>query len=101
MYGTSTLNIAKRLDFIRTELAELNAALVVSSKQLSFLGEVADDANTEMVVSQAPLEKRLFDEASGDLERHRRYHEGLIRKIEALKKEQDDLLDQLLEQESG
>lgn len=95
------MNIAKRLDSIRTELAELEAALGVSIEQLSFLGEVADDANTEMLVSQAPLEKRLFEEASGDLERHRRYHEGLRAKIEALRKEQNNLLDQLLEQGSG
>lgn len=95
------MNIAKRLDSIRAELAELEASLSVSIEQLSFLGEVADDANTEMLISQAPLEKRLFEEASADLERHRRYHEGLNHKIAALRKEQNDLLDQLLEKSSG
>lgn len=95
------MNIPKRLDWIRLELAELSETLRVSTEQLSFLGEVADDARTAMLISQAPSEKRQFEEASGDLDRHRRYHHELHQSIGSLRKEQNDLLDELLNQSPG
>lgn len=95
------MSLQKKIEQVRDEIAKIQQELAVSLEQLSFLGEVADEAKTRQVVEQSPLADRDLKEAQGDLDRHRRYHESLLSKLESLKAEQDRLLEQMIQSPGG
>lgn len=85
----------RKLRAITDEINKLKEELRVSNEQLSFLGEVADDARVQMLVQDSPLAKRTYDEAASDLERHRRSQFQLENRLKELRQHQDELLEKL------
>ena len=95
MVRTAAVDLGSKISAITDEVKKLVAESQVSAEQLSYLQEVADEAETRMVVSQTPLADRTFAEAKADLERHRRYHNGLHARIEELGRQRDELLERM------
>lgn len=89
------MSVKRKLDNVGQRLVEMRDELAVADEQLVFLSGVADEAEVERVVTQAPLAQREAKEAAEDLDRHRRYRDGLRFEIQQLLKEQDKLLEQL------
>lgn len=85
----------RRLKALTEEIRKLKEELRISNEQLSFLGEVADEAKTQMLVEESPLAKRNHDEAASDLERHRRNQFQLENRLRDIRREQDQLLEKL------
>ncbi|HLF70184.1 MAG TPA: hypothetical protein VI541_04440, partial [Actinomycetota bacterium] len=88
--------VLRRLDQINTEMARYKEELRVATEQLSYQGEVADEAKTRMLVSDTPASRREFKEAEGDLELHRRNHQEMAKKIRELEAQRDRLLEELI-----
>ena len=89
------MNLESKIASISDEIKRLNLELQVSAEQLSYLGEVADEAETRKIVSETPLADREFADAQADVERHRKYHEGLAKAIDEMKRQRDELLEKL------
>lgn len=85
----------KRLDDTRTELQRLRAQLRVLEEQVAYVDEIAQDAETRALVSATPLADRERREAAEDLRRTRRERDQVLRRVEALVEEQNNLLDRL------
>ncbi len=92
------MNVHERLTQLSAEIAEARTALRILEEQLTYLEEVAEDARIRAVVSETPLADREYREARGDVERMRRSHAEAVSGLEALRKEQDDLLERLLDE---
>lgn len=89
------MDLISKLRALSEEEAKIRTDLSIASEQLVFLQEVADDAETRKVVSETPLADREFNEARSDLERHRRYRDDLMRRLEEISRRRDELLDQM------
>jgi hypothetical protein len=92
------MNIHDRLTQISTEIAEARTGLRILEEQLAFLEEVAEDARIRAVVSETPLADREYREARGDFERMRRSHDEAVAALDALRREQDALLERMLDE---
>lgn len=80
------------------EIAEARTALRILDEQMAFVAEVDEDAHIRALVSETPLADREAREARDDLERMRRSRDEAAARVEALRAEQDRLLERLLEE---
>lgn len=69
------------------------------AEQVTYLAQVADDAETRKLVAQTPLADREWREAKQDLDRHAAQLDEARTAIAGLDAERDRLLDQLLDLE--
>lgn len=92
------MKLHDRLSQISTEIAEAQTALRIVEEQFAFLEEVAEDARIRALVSETPLADREYRDAQGDLERMRRSRAESEARIEELRREQDRLLELVLEE---
>lgn len=92
------MNVDARLREIGTEIARANDEIRILDEQIAFQAEVADDARIRSAVSETPLADREASEAAGDLARLRRSREEAARALGALRAEQDQLLERMLDQ---
>ncbi|MEO7803365.1 MAG: hypothetical protein ABIS18_02720 [Actinomycetota bacterium] len=90
------MSVKRKLNHVGQRLVELREELAVADEQLVYISGLFDEAETERVVSATPLAVREAREASENLDRHRRYREGLRFEIQQLLAEQDRLLEQLV-----
>ncbi len=66
-------------------------------EQLLFQLDVVEEARTRMLVSETPLADRAYRVARDDYERLRSERERYFAEIDDIRREQDRLLDRLLE----
>lgn len=92
------MSIEDRLRSLSAEIGAQQTELAILDEQIVFQSEVAEDARIRAVVSETPLADREAREAAGDLERLKRSREDVARRMAALRAEQDELLERLLEQ---
>lgn len=92
------MRASDRLAALSNEIAEARTALRILDEQLAFLAEVDEDARIRALVSETPLADREAREAREDLERLRRSRDEAAARVEALRVEQDRLLERLLEE---
>ncbi len=85
----------KRLVEVRSEVAALREELRALDEQVAYTAELAGDAETRALVSDAPLADRELAEAGDDHRRTRRQRDEARARVDALLAEQDDLLDRL------
>lgn len=85
-------------------LAEINERLVkarqelhIAEEQLLFQMDVVEEAKTRAIVSETPLADREHQEAQADLGRMMKARDEARARIDELKKEQDRLLDRMLD----
>ena len=69
------------------------------AEQVSYLAEVADDAETRKLVAQTPLADREWQQARQDHDRHARQLREAREQLAGLDAERDELLDRLLQLE--
>ena len=91
------MDIQARLKALSDDLADLVVEARILDEQIDFQADVADDARLRSIVSETPLADRDAREAGGDLERMRRVRADLASKIDAVRAEQDRLLERMLE----
>jgi hypothetical protein len=92
------MRTSDRLAALSNEIAEARTALRILEEQLAFVAEVDEDARIRALVSETPLADREAQEARADLERMRRSRDEAEARVEALRAEQDRLLERLLEE---
>ncbi len=73
----------------------------VLAEQVSYLAQVADDAETRSLVAQTPLAEREWREARTDLARHAALLDDARQEERSLLAEQDRLLDHLVALEAA
>lgn len=91
------MNIEERLRDLsdRIESAEREAG--IAGEQLAFQTDVAEEAKVRALVSETPLADRQAREARDDLNRTRRHYEKQLGYVDELRREQDRLLERLLQ----
>jgi hypothetical protein len=72
----------------------------ILEEQIAFQAEVADDARLRALVSETPLADREAAEANGDLARMQRTRDEVSGRLNALRAEQDGLLERMLQEPS-
>jgi hypothetical protein len=92
------MNVHQRLTVLSGEIAEAQTQLRILDEQLEFVEQVAEDARIRALVSETPLADREYREAREDLERMRRSHAEAAAHVDALRAEQDRLLERLLDE---
>ena len=92
------MNTQQRLSQISAEIAEARTGLRILEEQLAFLEEVAEDSRIRALVSETPLANREYREARGDADRMRRSHAEAAGHLEELRREQDLLLERVLDE---
>lgn len=88
-----------RLRALQREFEEVQTEIRILDEQIEFQSSVSDDARIRAMVSETPLADREAREASGDLLRLERSRTEVAAKLDALRREQDRLLEQLLRDE--
>ncbi len=91
------MDIASRLRSLSEEIDALKTEVRILDEQIDFQSDVADDARIRSIVSETPLAERDSREATGDLARMQRVRAELFAKIDALRSDQDALLERMLE----
>ena len=89
------MRLEQRLANLGERLQEARRDLQISEEQLAFQAEVADDAQTRMLVAGTPLADREAREARDDLARLRRQRDDARSFVDDLVRERDRLLDRL------
>jgi hypothetical protein len=89
------MRLEQRLASVGERLQRARRDLQISEEQLAFQTEVADEAQTRMLVAETPLADREAREAREDLVRLRRQRDDARSVVEELEREQDRLLDLL------
>jgi hypothetical protein len=89
------MRLEQRLANLSDRLQKARRDLQISEEQLAFQIDVADDAQTRMLVAGTPLADREAREARDDLERLRRQRDDARSSVDDLVREQDRLLDRL------
>lgn len=92
--------IQERLGRLQDRLRRLRAEERVLAEQVTYLHEVADDAETRKLVAQTPLADREWRAARQDVERHAELLDEARRQREELIAQRDELLDRLLEEDT-
>lgn len=92
------MNVEARLRALGDEVERLKTELRIVDEQIAFQQEVADDARLRAIVSETPLADRDAAEANGDLARMQRTRAEVVHRLEALRAEQDGLLEKMLEE---
>jgi hypothetical protein len=90
-----------RLTRIQEQLRRIRANERVLSEQVTYLGEVAEDAETRKLVAQTPLADREWRDARTDLDRHSALLDEAHQETADLLAERDRLLDRLGELEAA
>jgi hypothetical protein len=88
--------VERRLSDVADRLRALREELAVTDEQLRTLAEQADDARLRALVSETPLAGHEHREAARHAEAMRRHRSEVVAGIEALERDQDDLLDRLV-----
>jgi hypothetical protein len=91
------MTLAARMRALSEEIARLQTEIGILDEQIAFQSEVADDARLRAVVSETPLSERESREAADDLLRMVRVRTEALQRVQALRAEQDALLEGLLE----
>jgi hypothetical protein len=89
------MRLEQRLANLGERLSRARRDLQISEEQLAFQADVADEAQTRMLVAETPLADREAREAREDLARLRRQRDEARSVVEELVQEQDRLLDRL------
>lgn len=92
------MNIGARLKAINDEIDVLRTEARIMAEQIDFQTDVSEDARIRAIVSETPLADRDSREAGDDLARMQRVQADLEARIDALRAEQDKLLERMLEQ---
>ena len=87
----------ERLTRIQDQLRRIRANERVLLEQVSYLGDVAGDAETRKLVAETPLADREWRAARTDLDRHTALLDEARREVTDLLDERDRLLDRLSE----
>lgn len=95
------MRIEQKLADSSERLARAERELQIAGEQLAFQTDVAEEARNRMLVSETPLADREYREARDDLERMRRHYEQIRLAIPEIRREQDRLLDRLIERSRG
>jgi hypothetical protein len=96
--GTRESNrVRERLLRVQEQLRLTRANERILVEQVSYLQEVASDAETRGLVAETPLADREWREARTDLNRHTALLDEARREVEDLLAERDRLLDRLSE----
>ncbi|HVM11975.1 MAG TPA: hypothetical protein VM638_05815 [Actinomycetota bacterium] len=90
------MHIEKRLSQVGDRLARVREELRILEEQLLFQMDVLEEAKTRMLVSENPVADREFRIARDDHDRLVRQREGMSEEIADLLREQDRLLDRML-----
>ena len=89
------MRLEQRLANLGERLQKARRDLQISEEQLAFQMQVADDAQTRMLVAGTPLADREAREARDDLARLRRQRDDARSFVDDLVRERDRLLDRL------
>jgi hypothetical protein len=89
------MRLEQRLANLGERLGRARRDLQISEEQLAFQTDVADEAQTRMLVAETPLADREAREAREDLTRLRRQRDDARSVVEELVREQDRLLERL------
>lgn len=87
----------RRLKRVSTRLVRLREELRITDEQLLQLTEEADDTRLRSLVSETPLAEHEHREAARAEAAMQRHRSDLVTQLDALEREQDDLLDRLRE----
>ena len=87
--------VERKLRRVSEQLRALRDDLRVTEEHLSQLSDEEDDARIRALVSETPLAEKEHRKASRHAERLRKSREKAMAKIDALEREQDELLDRL------
>jgi hypothetical protein len=89
--------VRERLVRVQEQLRLTRANERVLVEQVTYLDEVASDAETRKLVAETPLADREWREARTDLDRHTALLDEARREVTDLLTERDRLLDRLSE----
>ena len=89
--------VERRLTEVAEQLKALRHDLAVADEQLEHFADEADDARLRALVSETPLAQQEHRSAQKHADAMRRHRAEVVEKIEKLERDQDDLLDRLLE----
>lgn len=90
------MHIEKSLSDLAARLERAREELRIVEEQLLFQMDVLEEAKTRMLVSETPLADREFRIARDDHDRLARQREEVNQLIAQLRREQDRLLDRML-----
>ena len=90
------MNIQRNLSALSERLDRARDDLRIVEEQLLFQMDVLEEAKTRMLVSETPLADREYRIARDDYERLARQRDGMTSTIAELLREQDRLLDRML-----
>ncbi len=88
--------LERKLSSSTRRLKALREELALVDEQLVTLSDTADDTRLRALVSETPLAGREHQEAQRHVDAMARHRQGLIQRIEALERSQDELLDRLV-----
>jgi hypothetical protein len=89
------VKIEKKLRSLGARLEALRDEIAIADEQLVHFEEVAERAQTDMLVQEDLMSRREYEQAQADLDRHKRHRDSLLAEVSLLRKEQDQLLDEL------
>ena len=89
------MDVAARMRSISEEIASLETEVRILDEQIAFQTDVAEDARIRALVSETPIASRESREAGDELTRWQKARDDAHARIEALRAEQDRILDQL------
>lgn len=93
--------LERRLTDVAGRLASLRRELVVTDEQLAHLAGEADDTRLRALVSETPLADSEHRDARRHADAMARHQAEVRARIEALERQQDELLDRLVAESSG
>lgn len=85
--------LERRLKSVSKQLKAARDDLAVTEEQLVQMAGEADDARLRALVSETPLAEKEHRKVSRHADRLRKHRDRLSAKIDALNREQDELLD--------
>lgn len=94
-------DLERRLADVRLDAVRLREELRVLDEQVSYQGEVAEEAATRAVVASTPLADRERRSAEDDAARTRRQRDEVATRLHDLEAEQDDLLERVFARVNG
>jgi transcriptional regulator with XRE-family HTH domain len=89
------MRLEQRLTNLGERLRKVRRDLQITEEQVAFQSQVADEANTKMLVAGTPLADREWRQARDDLARLERQRDDLRSSVDELVGERDRLLDRL------
>ncbi len=99
--ATSRSLLERRLREVSGRLTKFREELVVTDEQLRHLCGEADDTRLRALVSETPLADREHREAQRHADAMARHRAEVRSRIEALERQQDELLERLFAETNG